>query len=212
MQRKHSRADEFDAPRMSNLTSGVPSARSCSTTQCTAMRSRFAGLSAGMQVQVLPGSLTRRRIVDVQLRASCCIREDSDGRQDRDTLRSGSKRRVRDPRRPQGCVRRSKISGVSCTLYATDKQGPQQRSPEQLRARPNEAGRNAQPRGPLSKARSREHVCLIGPCVNIEPATQLLEASAVGSRSHAQCQAFAGPAPCWVQQRPLGLTSNTGGR
>jgi len=34
------------------------------------------------------------------------------------------------------------------------------------------AGRNTQPRGLLSKVRSREHVCLIGPCANIEPATQ----------------------------------------
>jgi hypothetical protein len=33
-------------------------------------------------------------------------------------------------------------------------------------------GRNTQPRGPLSKVRSREHVCGIHrPCVNIEPTT-----------------------------------------
>jgi len=67
---------------MLNHTSGVPFVpRSCSSTQNTVMRSRFAGLSAGMRVQVSSGPLLMG---------------------DRTGMASGwaPQRGVRDPRRP----------------------------------------------------------------------------------------------------------------
>jgi len=124
------------------------------------------------------------------------------GRWSGDGLPVGSRDRVRDPDRPLVPVTTCSYRGWAVpaayvrTNLRTKRNERANLSPPGtisrvssgdtralLETRPNGAGRNAQPRGALSKHRSREHVCLIGPCVNIEPATQSLGAPPVGSRS-----------------------------